>query len=182
MNSLLRRLLAKYYGIIMLITLVGASVGIYYSPRTREDLALAITVVGSVFSFFFIIQKQASEDIRLFKELFIDFNRRYDGLNEELNRIVGKGPETPLTVDETNTLYDYFNLCGEEFLYYKQGFIISDVWKAWCNGMHSFIQNPRINPLWTEEEKSESYYGLTLEKIRKEANQRTSETRSDGRR
>jgi len=169
MNSFLRRL-RKYYWLIMLLTLVGAGVGIYHSPRIREDIILAITVVGSVFSFFFVVQKQASEDIQLFKELFVDFNKRYDRLNEKLNRIASKKPETLLTDSETDTLFDYFNLCGEEFLYYKQGFILPDVWKAWCNGMYFFIQNPRILPLWMEEEKSASYYGLTLKIITKEVN------------
>jgi hypothetical protein len=144
----------------MLLAILAA-IWVSYSYRTREDIALAITVIGGVFSFFFVIQKQAGEDIHLFKELFVEFNKRYDTLNEKLNRIAAKKPTSPLTKEERDTLSDYFNLCGEEYLYFKQGFILPEVWQSWCNGMYFFIENPRIKLLWSEEEKSLSYYGLT---------------------
>jgi len=151
----------------MLIVLVISSIWVYYSSRTREDITLAITIVGSVFSFFFVIQKQASEDIRLFKELFVDFNKRYDMLNEKLNRIVDADPTSPLTEEEKDILNDYFNLCSEEYLYFKQGFILPEVWRSWCNGIYFFMENPRIKSMWADEQKSLSYYGLTMQIIYK---------------
>ena len=151
----------------MLLVLMVSGIWVYYSSRAREDITLAITVVGSVFSFFFVIQKQASEDIRLFKELFVDFNKRYDTLNEGLNRIVEEESTSPLTDEEEDILNDYFNLCGEEYLYFKQGFILLEVWQSWCNGMYFFMENPRIKPMWINEQKSLSYYGLTTQIIYK---------------
>lgn len=145
----------------MLVILIIAIVWVSYSSRAREDIVLALTVIGSVFSFFFVIQKQASEDIRLFKELFVDFNKRYDMLNEKLNHLAEKEPTARLTKEEKDTLNDYFNLFGEEYLYFKQGFILPEVWQSWCNGMYYFMEKPRIKPLWSEEEESLSYYGLT---------------------
>lgn len=165
MNAFPRKQFARYYWVIMLVVLIISCAGVYFSSRTREDIALAITVIGSVFSFFFVIQKQASEDVRLFKELFVDFNERYDMLNEKLNRITGKKPTSPLAKSEKDTLNDYFNLCGEEYLYFKQGFILTEVWEAWCNGMYFFMENPRIKPTWADEEKTSSYYGLTMKVI-----------------
>lgn len=172
MNSFPRRLLARYYWVIMLFVLIISSIGVYFGSRTREDITLAITVIGGVFSFFFVIQKQASEDVRLFKELFVDFNKRYDMLNEKLNHITDKKPTSPLTKAEKDTLNDYFNLCGEEYLYFKQGFILPEVWEAWCNGMYFFMENPRIKPMWAVEEKSSSYYGLTMKIISNGANRK----------
>jgi hypothetical protein len=57
-------------------------------------------------------------------------------------------------------LFDYFNLCGEEYLFYSQGYVYPEVWKAWFNGMEFFRPNPRIRQLWNEELKTGSYYGL----------------------
>ena len=165
MNSFPRRFLTRHYWAVMLFVLVASVIWVFYSSRTREDITLAITVIGSVFSFFFVIQKQASEDIRLFKELFVDFNSRYDMLNEQLNGIVGKKPTSPLTKEEKDALNDYFNLCSEEYLYFTQGFILPEVWQSWCNGMYFFMEHPRIKLLWLEEQKSSSYYGLTTQII-----------------
>ena len=98
----------------------------------------------------------------LFRQIFAECNKRYDDMNEKLNAIV-KGPEDQeLQSKEKDTLYDYFNLCGEEYLYYKLGYIFPPVWKAWYNGMKYFIKNQRIAAVWTEEKKSDSYYGLSL--------------------
>ncbi len=149
----------------MVIALIGTGIWIYYSSRLREDITLAITIIGGIFSYFFVIQKQTIEDIRLFKELFHEFNQRYDCMNEKLNCIRSKDIDNPLSMNDKAILYNYFNLCGEESLYYQQGYILKDVWKAWCNGMLYFLGDERINALWIEEEKTSSYYGLTREKI-----------------
>lgn len=172
MNAFVRRILIQYYWLVILAAFIVAGIIIFYSPRTRDDIALAITVVGGVFSFFFVIQKQASEDIRLFRELFVDLNKRYDKMNEKLNRIASEEPTSPLTEKEKDILNDYFNLCGEEYLYFKQGFILPEVWQSWCNGMYFFLENPRIKPMWTNEQGSLSYYGLKTQIIYKETGRR----------
>src|SRR5205807_5014092 len=59
----------------------------------------------------------AVEEGKLFRELFCDFNHRYDQLGQELNRIYYGDDQTPLSYEDIDTLYRYFNLCGEEYLY-----------------------------------------------------------------
>jgi hypothetical protein len=59
-----------------------------------------------------------------------------------------------------DTLYNYFNLSGEEYFYYKQGYIYPEVWKAWRNGMKIFYQVERIKQEWDKELSNDSYYGL----------------------
>jgi hypothetical protein len=61
------------------------------------------------------------------------------------------------------------NLCGEEYLYYDKGYINPEVWRAWRNGMKYYLADQRILNKWADEEKSGSYYGLTLRKIRQNA-------------
>ena len=111
------------------------------------------------------LQKQKTEELQLFKGLFTEFNSRYDQLNEklnELNAIRDEGPEKELEKKERDILFNYFNLCGEEYLFFSQGYIYPEVWRAWHNGMLIFYQNPRIKKLWDEELKTGSYYGLQL--------------------
>ena len=163
----MKQLIAKYYIFALLIALILAGLWIYYSARTREDITLAITVVGGIISFFYVVQKQQLEELQTFKELFSDFNKRYDERNEQLNKMAGKKPDIPLTESELGTLNDYFNLCSEEYLYYTKGYIYPEVWEAWCNGMKYFLEDERIRNKWLVEEKTNSYYGLTLERILK---------------
>ena len=120
----------------------------------EKGIPLMVAVISSVF----LIQKHKLEELRLFTDLFKEFNKRYDKLNESLNQIISKDGD--LEPDETKDLFDYFNLCGEEYLYYREGYILPHVWKAWKNGMPVFFENKRIKKLWDEECKTESYYGF----------------------
>ena len=95
------------------------------------DWKALLSVIGGLLSFVFLIQRQQLEEARLIKELISEFNERYDGLNERLNAITSSKPRKIwLDFAERNTLYDYFNLCGEEYLYYQKGYVYQEVWKA----------------------------------------------------
>ena len=97
------------------------------------------------------------------KELITDFNSRYDNLNGELNDILRKGDEEPsmeLDQNDRAILNDYFNLCAEEYLFKKLGYIHPRVWEAWYRGMEIYFKDRRICELWEQEEK-DSYYGFT---------------------
>jgi len=100
----------------------------------------------------------------LFREAFAQFNARYDRLNEELNRIRDPSAKEPLSVKDRDKdrdiLFNYFNLGGEEYLYYSRGYILPEVWHAWYNGMIIFYKHPRIRALWEPELETGSYYGL----------------------
>ena len=128
--------------------------------RERLDSKMNITLVGSILSSIYFVEKQKLEQMEIFKQLFTEFNKRYDGLNEGLNKIITEDQEKELSRDQIDLLYNYFNLCGEEYLFYRQGFIYPEVWKAWCNGMMIFVNNKRIRDLWQKEAQTESYYGL----------------------
>jgi hypothetical protein len=117
-------------------------------------------ILAVPFAFLVMTQKQKTEELQLFKDLFTEFNARYDGLNEKLNAIYVGNDVSPLSPNEINTLFDYFNLCGEEYLFFRDGFIFPEVWKAWYNGMRFFRRNQRIRKLWDAELETDSYYGL----------------------
>lgn len=149
----------RYYIPIALIVCIPI-VFLGFRGIPHLDWRLTITILGGIFSSIYFVQKQRLEEVQLFKELFKEFNERYDKLNEALNQICEGDDKQELTSDQINTLYDYFNLCGEEYLYYKEGYIYPEVWRAWSNGMKIFFQNKRIRGVWEKECRTDSYYGF----------------------
>jgi hypothetical protein len=153
----------RYYGFVALLIFLFMAFYFYRTPKDKDDITLFLTSVGGLAYAIYSIQKQKLEELRLFKELFTDFNKRYDDLNDILNDIVLSKQTAQLTDDEIKHLNDYFNLCGEEFLFYQKGYIYPEVWTSWHNGMKIFIDNDkRIKKHWEQEKKSDSYYRLDI--------------------
>jgi hypothetical protein len=103
----------------------------------------------------YFLRQQHLEEARFFRELFTEFNRRYDRLNETL--LQSLNDERPF---DEQKFVDYFNLCAEEWLYYKAGYVYELVWQAWHRGMRQFGRDSRVAELWRRERQTESYYGF----------------------
>jgi hypothetical protein len=127
-----------------------------------------LMILGAILSSVYFIQKQKLEETRLLKELFTEFTGRYDQMNEPLNRILRQESGSNLSQEDIDLLYNYFNLCGEEYFYYQQGYVHPKVWKAWRNGMKIFYKNERIRKTWPEELENDSYYGFQLSELENE--------------
>lgn len=121
------------------------------------EWALLVSLLSALISFVYFYQQHKKEELKIFIELFEKFNQRYDQMNNDLNKILEK---SELNEDDRLKLYDYFNLCGEEYLYYSRGYIFDEVWEAWQNGMKYFLKSEQVYKLWKEEEETNSYYGL----------------------
>jgi len=145
----------------IIVTALVLAVVLY---RRNEDWRVLLPVIGGTVSLIYIIERQFLEEARLFKELFVDFNRRYNRLNKDLNRIRNADIKLALERKDIDILYDYFNLCGEEFLFYKKGYVYPEVWKSWILGMKIFFDNNRIRAIWVHELQTDSYYGLDLQR------------------
>lgn len=115
------------------------------------------------------LYSQHLQQSRLFKQLFTEFNGRYDKLNQPLNEIRDRPSGALLNPEDRKVLFDYFNLCTEQYLFFRAGYIDKNVWGSWCNGMSQFTEDPEIRELWEAELKSNSYYGFTLLVCRKMA-------------
>lgn len=109
---------------------------------------------------------------QLQKELFGEFNKRYDVLNDYLDKItqydslehlIDKKPKKhPFLRSKLN---DYFNLCAEEFYWYKNGRIDEDLWKSWEVGMNSWYDNHAIiREAWEEEYNNFGHQSFYLKK------------------
>jgi hypothetical protein len=56
-------------------------------------------------------------------------------------------------------------LCGEEYLFFSEGYIHREVWRAWCAGRLWYFQREPFRSMWEEENATNSYYGLSLDVI-----------------
>mgnify|MGYP001439575906 CR=1 FL=1 len=147
-----------HYWWILLLTVVLTVAGLLWR---NENLTTVVTLVGSLLSLLYFLQKQKLEELHLFRALFKEFNERYDTLNEKL-ALIAEEKSADLSTKECETLIDYFNLCGEEYLYFTKGYIDPAVWNAWHKGMNALVSVPRIRKLWLAEKLTDSYYGLPL--------------------
>ena len=143
------------------LLLIGAIIAIGILLVMREQVATIATVVGAILLIAYFIQKQKLEELRIFREIFKECNARYDKLNEALAAI-GKKSTAEITLEDRSKIIDYLNLCGEEYLYFKRGYIEPSVWQAWHNGMKAAISAPSIRSVWESEQKTGSYYDLPL--------------------
>lgn len=114
-------------------------------------VALAGVVVTVIFQ---RSAERLSKD-RMMKELFTEFNQRYDQLNDHL-MFLEKKNLTLLELDENlkckAKVIDFFNLCAEEFYWYKKGRIDPKVWRAWSSGMNYWVNEvDAIRDLWLRE-------------------------------
>ena len=150
MNTWLKRQLFDYHIVVStaaFLVLLIIFVVYRWVCSLPCDLIVIITILGSIVSFVFFVQKQQLDEMRLFKELFQEFNARYDKMNEKMNDIMATPTGDSLKKEDEDTLNDYFNLCGEEYLYYRKGYIDAKVWLTWKNGMKYFRLLTRIRGL-----------------------------------
>jgi hypothetical protein len=109
----------RWYSYIFSILFV-AVIAAWWRFAHRPELL--ISVVGGVLGFAYFIYRQHLDEAKLFKELFAEFNARYDALNDDLNTILF-GPSDGLFIDR-------------------------GVWESWYRGMNVFLKHPRIQALW----------------------------------
>jgi hypothetical protein len=123
--------------------------------RTREWTIGLLGVVAGIG--YFLFQQHLNES-KFFAELFEKFNARYDGMSEKLQGL--RESENPLAPTEKLLVIKYFNLCAEEFLFYRAGYIDETVWQAWCRGMAHYGEDSRFADIWRDEGGAELYYGF----------------------
>jgi hypothetical protein len=141
---------------------VGASVllGVVYAivPVSYRSSSVLLTAVGSLWALAFYLHGRHAEDARFVKELLTDFNQRYDNLGTDLQRAMRI--HGAFDVDAQLRFVKYFNLCAEEWLFWRSGYIYDPVWRAWENGMKQYAPDPRVIALWKKECATDSYYGF----------------------
>jgi len=129
-------------------------------------LIIAIVLTGK-----YEKKKQELDRANAFRELFNSFNLRFNALNKVLNEVLDLSDTrksagvqlyfTDLTSEQRDKVQDYLNLCSEEFLWKRKGFIDDDVWIAWKLGLSYYLQADPIKELFRREKNGPyraSYY------------------------
>ncbi|MGI8538519.1 MAG: hypothetical protein ACR2N0_01890 [Rubrobacteraceae bacterium] len=157
---------AHYLTIFAVVILISVVLGIHLYLN-EFDRGILLAAGGGAFSFLYFVQKQQLEEAHLIKDLIVRFNAKYNELNGTLNEI---SDSTIRTQKIDDTLDDYFNLCGEEYLFYTRGFIYPEVWDSWVKGMEFFWKYKVVEGKWQEETTDEDdnknfsqYYGFNPE-------------------
>jgi hypothetical protein len=109
---------------------------------------------------------------KMHKELFTEFNKRYDNLNGDLNYICSISKDFFLEfnmAEDTQRLegiiYDFFNLCAEEHYWNRKKRIPKRVWRSWEKGMNDIYNKSEvIRHYWDEECKNEGYLSYYIDR------------------
>jgi hypothetical protein len=145
----------------LFLALAATAVAIAHAFGTRLSHEVLISLVGAVAALVHFLYSQHNHNTERFIALFREFNARYDALNSGLNELLKRDGSLLLSGKDEQLLFDYFNLCAEEYLYFKSGYIDPEVWKSWVQGMRFFARNAEIRRLWKKELAAGSYYGFS---------------------
>lgn len=161
--KLLKQHFLKYLDLYIIVpTSVSSVILIYFNYKNIE---LPIAIFSAGFSISFAIRQYRIENDKIFKELFIMYNEKYDlKFNNYLNEIdheVSKNSHYKLNEKQKPIIIDYLNLCAEEFLWHKKGRIDEVAWSSWERGMKYYLNIPAIkNFIILEKKQQDSYYGI----------------------
>lgn len=158
----LKRWIFAHYGWLALVS-GGIALALTTAYGGEDRIGLMGAAISGTLGFAYFVQQQRLAETELFHQLFTDFNTRYRALNGKLVAILNQ--EDPLTPQQRDDIVDYFNLCAEEYLFYSHGVIPLEVWQAWCRGMAWYLRRHPFKDVWNEEMDTDSYYGLTLQRI-----------------
>jgi len=150
---------------IYITNIITLSVGItlYLIFDINFEILSLITITGISISFG--IRQYKIENDKIFKELFTDFNLKYDRkFNDMLNEIehdYNTKNNYELSQKQKLKLNDYLNLCAEEYLWFQKGRITDAVWDSWESGMIYYLNITCINNyIIQQKSQMNSYYGL----------------------
>ncbi len=130
---------------------------------------IILGVIGIIVTGYYSRHTKKLAHEQLLKQLFTEFNGRYDKLNNYMSLIEKQYPTIELLSEAKDAdilkqkVIDYFSLCAEEFFwYYHKKRIDTVIWKSWQSGMNYWYNHvPAIKYLWELEVQTigkSSYY------------------------
>lgn len=140
-------------------------------------ISATLGISGLLLTFYYQFHNTKLARDKMNKELFAEFNQRYDALNDFLLEI----EETCESVDQLEAnhrlkykLNDFFNLCAEEYYWAQRKRIDKQIWIGWHAGMNSWYNNvPVIQKVWEKEVEKygcKAYYIKRKDDFFKKAN------------
>lgn len=169
----MKKFFSKYYlSIIAALFFLIAFFVLYYCLKEKKA-EIYISVTASILALYFGLLKHQISNDEMFLKIFSDFNARYnDEFNDLLNEI--RDEDRELLPAEKKLVIGYFNLCAEEYFWFKKGRLPKDIWKAWRAGILENLRIEQVFEVYQDEMKTnnerKAYYGLEdeIKKLRKE--------------
>lgn len=153
--------LCCYRNAWLFFVLLGLAFGAWATLKHAKDdedyLTILLATSGGCFTIAFFYHQHLVSKAALLQSLFVSFNERYAHINQEITLTMGK---RSLEAKDKQLLEDYVNLCAEEWLFYKLGYIPFIVWQSWEQGMNHYFSDPAIKEFLSQELQSGSYYGF----------------------
>src|SRR5688572_26587729 len=115
-NSVKRKFFRHHW---WLNPVIGVGTVIVLWQVADDHGTLVVSVLAALLSVSFFVQQQKLAEMQLFKQLIVEFNERYDRLNDVLQCVVIRGIRSD---EEHYAVLDYFNLCAEEHLFFEEGY------------------------------------------------------------
>lgn len=127
---------------------------------------------GLLITLFYNYKNTQLSNHKMQKELFTEFNKRYNELNDNLNFLGSSSSEDFANwflegdrIKIKATIYDFFNLCSEEYYWKKEGRIPQKVWDSWNKGMNDiYNRSGLIQQMWEDECKNDGYKSYYIDK------------------
>lgn len=105
-------------------------ISIFLFSTGKIDYITLIAGLGGIITTYLSIIRLTIENDKIFRELFIGFNKRYnEDINDLFNRLRYK-KNKQITRKEQLQIIDYLNLCSEEYLWYRKGRVSKNIWTA----------------------------------------------------
>ncbi|RZK09956.1 MAG: hypothetical protein EOO43_20765, partial [Flavobacterium sp.] len=99
----------------IIIMLGGVVFLIWLGYRSKIDNGILLGGIATLITLFLTVVNYYQSNDKFFKELFIEFNKRYDGMNNFLNSL--PNDSIILTNDDKQKVIDYLVLCSEEYIW-----------------------------------------------------------------
>ena len=147
---------------------------------TKSFGAIILAIVASFLAYRHNkLTRELSND-NLQKQLFTEFNSRYDKLNDLLRFVMEfshekeeefmKAHESEMFGEFTKSfikfkINDYFNLCSEEYYWYSKRRVDERIWSSWKKGMNDIYNSSSIiQKQWQDEIRNEGWKSFYLDK------------------
>src|SRR6266851_9492732 len=102
----MKRLVFRAFPALAVLSLVVGNL-VFFGLKLPDKVPLTGALIAGVLGFCYFVQQQRLAETHLFKELFTEFNRRYDEMNDHLARIPASHTAT---IEEDDLIVDYLNL------------------------------------------------------------------------
>lgn len=147
---------------------------------TKSFGAIILAIVASFLAYRHNkLTREISND-NLQKQLFTEFNSRYNKLNDLLRFVMEfsqekeeefmKALENEMFGEFTKSyikfkINDYFNLCSEEYYWYSKRRVDERIWSSWKKGMNDIYNSSSIiQNQWQDEIRNEGWKSFYLDK------------------